>query len=178
MRVLAALVATVAVAAGACSKELPAKSSPDDVVEQAGTIGNAVDYFEIEGTMLDMEAFDQSADGFPRLRVTMRTQNNLKVPWENPDVAIHCDESSSPGDWYDGSTWEANGILPGGRVHEGQIIVGFPPKDGASRYPVPTCTNAIVAVTGTDPLDRDRKIISNYSVPPEMVTEAIDAPRS
>ena len=64
MRVLAALVATVAVAAGACTKELPAKASPDDVVEQAGTLGEVVDYFDVDGTMLDMEVFDQSADGF------------------------------------------------------------------------------------------------------------------
>src|SRR5215218_5241903 len=131
MRVLAALVATVGVAAGGCTtgQEVPSHTAPDDVVRQSGTLGTPVDYFGVEGTMLSMEPFDQSYDGFPRLRVTMRTQNHLKVPWEDPNVAIRCDESAERSEWYTGSTWEANGILAGGRIHEGQIIVGFPPKD-------------------------------------------------
>lgn len=175
---VAALAVTVAVAAGSsCTKELPARTSPDDVVRENGALGTVVDYFGVDGTVFALEAFDQSVDGFPRLRVTIRTQSHLEVPWENPNVAMRCDESPDPGDWYSGSTWEANGILPGGRVHEGQIIVGFPPKAGAERYPVPTCTNGAVEVTGTDPLDRDQKIITSYAVPPEMLAEAIDAPR-
>ena len=179
MRVLAVLAATMAVGAGAggCTKEIPARSSPDDVVERSGTLGTPVDYFGIEATVLAVEPFDQSSDGFPRLRVTIRTQSHLKVPWENPAVVVRCDESPEAGDWYRGSTWETTGILIGGRVQEGQIILGFPPKADAARYPVPTCTNGVVEVTGTNPLDRDQKVVTRYSVPPEVVTTAIDAPR-
>jgi len=177
--VLAALVATVAVAAGGCSsaEEIPRKTSPKDVVRQVGTLGEPVDYFGVDATVIGLEAFDQSAEGFPRLRATIRSENGLDVPSENPDVAMHCDESTEPGDWYRGSTWEANGIIGTGRVLEGQIILGFPPKEDALRYPVPTCTKGVVEVTGTDPLDRDRKIITSYDVPPEMIATAIDAPR-
>jgi hypothetical protein len=179
MRVLAALATTVAVAAGGCTsgQEVPARTSPDDVVRQSGTLGTAVDYFGIDGTVFAIEPFDQSDDGFPRFRVTIRTRSHLDVPWENPDVAVRCDESPIPGDWHSGSTWEGNGIVPGGRTLEGQIILGFPPKEGAERYPVPTCTNGVVEVTGTDPLDRDRKIITSYPIAPEMIAAAIDAPR-
>ena len=177
MRWLAALVATAAVVAGGCTSEIARPPAPDDVVRQVGMLGTPVDYYGVDATVLGMEAYDQSADGFPRLRVTVRSQSHLDVPWENPAVVIRCDESSLPGDWYRGSTWEANGILPGGRIHEGQIIVGFPPKENADRYPVPTCTNGDVEVTGTDPLDRDRKTVTSYAIPPDMIRTAIDAPR-
>jgi hypothetical protein len=177
MRALAALAAVVAVAAGGCTKEIPPRAEPDAVTHRDGTVGTAVDYYGVDATVLGIETFDQSVDGFPRLRVTMRTRNRKKVPWENPLVAVRCDEARAAGDWYRGSTWEATGILPGGRILEGQIIVGFPAKDGAPRYPVPTCTDARVEVTGTNPQDRDEKIVTSYPVTPEVVSAAIDAPR-
>jgi len=127
--------------------------------------------------VLAIESFEQSADAFPRLRVTLRSESTLPAPWVNPDVRVHCEESADPGEWYTGSSWEANGILPGGDVNEGRLIVGFPRKEGAALYPVPTCTEAALEVIGTDPRDRRRKVVVTYALDPEVVQASIDAPR-
>jgi hypothetical protein len=176
-RALAALVTVAVAVAAGCTKEVPPPGSPGDVVRRTGTLGTPVDMFGVEATVIAMEPFDQSPDGFPRIRVTIRTQSHLEVPWENPDVSVRCEESEERGDWYSGSTWEANGILPGGRDLEGQIILGFPPKPDAERYPVPTCTDGAVVVVGTDPQHRERQVVVRYPIPDEMVQAAIDAPR-
>jgi hypothetical protein len=166
------------VAAGAgCSKELPERPNPDDVVHRAAALGDAVDYFGIQVAVIAVAPYQQSDDGFPRVAVTLRSQSDLDVPWQNPDVALRCEESSEPGDWYAGSTWEANGILPGGQISEGQLIVAFPPKPDADHYPVPTCTDPAVEVTGPDRRNRDREIVTRYPVPAGVIDQAIDAPR-
>jgi hypothetical protein len=177
-RALAALVTVLVAVAAGCTKELPSRSSPGDVQRRVGSLGTPVNMFGVETTVIGMEPFEQSVDGFPRLRVTLRTRSRLEVPWENPQVSIRCQESDEPGEWYDGSTWESQGILPGGRVLEGQIILGFPPKPEAERYPVPTCTDAAVVVTGSDPQRRQRQVVASFPIPDEMVQAAIDAPRS
>ena len=73
-----------------------------------------------------------------------------------------------------GSTWEANGLLPGGGVSEGEIYLGFPPKPDADRYPVPTCTNARVKVISTDDGDRSQEVVV-YPVDSSIIDAAINA---
>ena len=51
-------------------------------------------------------------------------------------------------------------------------------KPEAERYPVPTCTDAAVVATGSDPQRRQRQVVASFSIPDEMVQAAIDAPRS
>jgi hypothetical protein len=167
----------VAAVAG-CSKEIPARPHSQDVVHRAAALGDRVDYFGIEVSVIAVAPYQQSDDGFPRVAVTLRSQSTLDAPWQNPDVTLRCEESSEPGDWYAGSTWEANGILPGGQVNEGRLIVAFPPKPDADEYPVPTCTDPAIEVTGSDRRNRDHQIITRYPVPATVIDQAIDAPRA
>ena len=162
---------------GACTKEYHPPPPKDATKLVTAKLGESVDYFGVNTTVLAIEHFDQSADAFPRLRVTVRSESTLPAPWVNPDVRVRCDESDDPGEWYDGSTWEANGLLPGGDVNEGRVIVGFPRKQGADLYPVPTCTNAALEVIGADPHDRRRRVVARYPLDDQLVQRAIDAPR-
>jgi len=168
----------VAMTLGGCRADYDAEPPPDAVREITVKLGEPVDYFGITASVLAIEPFDQSADAFARFRVTMRSESNRPAPWVNPEVRVRCDESDDRGEWYKGSTWESNGILPGGEVNEGQVIVGFPRKENADLYPVPTCTNAAIQVVGVDPLDRRRSIIGSYPLDPAMVQQAIDAPQA
>lgn len=164
--------------AAGCRAEQVRDPVPDAVREVGGVLGEPVDYFGVVASVLAIESFDQSGDAFPRFRVTMRSESNRSAPWVNPEVRVRCDESDDRGEWYKGSTWESNGILPGGEVNEGQVIVGFPRKESADLYPVPTCTNAAIQVIGVDPLDRRRSVVGTYALDPTMVQQAIDAPQA
>jgi hypothetical protein len=176
-RCLAAVLALAGAAAG-CSKEIPARPDPQAIQHRTAALGDRVDDFGIEVAVIAVAAYQQSDDGFPRVAVTMRSQSSLDAPWQNPDVTLRCEESSEPGEWYAESTWEPNGILPGGQINEGRLIVAFPPKPDADEYPVPTCTHPAIEVTGTDRRDRDRQIITRYPVPSSVIDQAIDAPRA
>ena len=163
---------------GACTKDAP-QSAGDRASETVsdGTIGAQVNLFGIMTTVVAIDSFDQSPGGFPRLRLTMRTENTTSTIAENPNVALHCDEAKAPGDWYLGSTWEANGLLPAGTVNEGQVVIGFPAKEGTTRYPVPSCTNAVVLITGVNPRDRTQSSTVRYPVPATTIDASIAALR-
>lgn len=172
-----AAIATTMLGAG-CKAEYDPKPPVDAVRHLDGVVGTPVDYFGVTATVMAIEPFDQTNDAFPRFRVAMRTENTRPAPWVNPEVRVRCKESTDRGEWYKGSTWESAGILPGGTVNEGQVIVGFPRKSNTDLYPVPTCTDAAIVVTGTDPLDRRRSIVTAYALDPTVVQQAIDAPRA
>ena len=105
----------------------------------------------------------------------MRSENTTSRMLRNPDMELWCDEAEVGGEWFLGSTWEANGLVPGGGVSEGEIYLGFPPKPDADRYPVPTCTNARVKMISTDDGDRTEQIVV-YPVDSSVIDSAIDAP--
>ncbi len=171
-----AVAATLCAAAG-CKADLDVPVPHDATRRVTGEIGVPVDYFGVHVTVLAIEAYDQTTDLFPRFRVSMRSENKRSAPWVNPAVRVSCAESDERGEWYKGSTWESDGILPRGAVNEGQVIVGFPRKKNTDLYPVATCTDAAIVVTGTDPLDRRRTLAAVYPLDPTMVRDAIDAPR-
>jgi len=175
--VAAVAVIVAALAAAGCKAELDVPPPVNATRHVDGVVGTAVDYFGVTATVLSIEPLDQANDAFPRFRVAMRSENKRPAPWVNPEVRVRCKESDDRGEWYKGSTWESSGILPGGTVNEGQVIVGFPRKKGTDLYPVPTCTDAAIVVTGADPLDRRRTIVTAYALDPAMVQEAIDSPR-
>ena len=43
----------------------------------------------------------------------MRSENTTSRMLRNPDMELWCDEAEVGGDWFLGSTWEANGLLAG-----------------------------------------------------------------
>ena len=146
----------VAVAAmlilSSCTKEAP----PDPALTagptiRAGVIGKPEDLFGVKVSVVRIEAFSQSPESFPRLRVTMRSENQSEFDQQNPDVQLKCDESDKGGDWFLGSTWEPSGRLAKGVVNEGMVILGFPHKPSNPRYALPNCTNARVELTANEP---------------------------
>ena len=172
------VVAAAAVILGACTKDAPASVGDQPSVSHSdGTVGVQTNLFGIMATIVSIDPFSQSPGGFPRLRLTIRTENTISVPAENPDVALQCAESTTPGDWFLGSTWEANGLLGAGTVNEGQIVIGFPTKPGTTRYPVPACTHAVVLITGVNPRDRTQTAVVKFTVPSATIDAAISALR-
>ena len=159
-----------------CTKEAES-STKTHVDHRTGKIGEQNDLYGIDTTVLRIEPFDQSPEGFPRLRVTVRSESTLAAPSENPDVQLRCKESTESGVWHLGSTWEPVGLLSAGTVSEGQVIVGFPHKAGAQRYPVPTCTDAHVDVVAQNPVDSSESVSVRYDVDADLIDQAIDAPR-
>ena len=149
---------------------------PENPPEVRGTVGTPVDLFGVDFDVLSIAEFEQSPEAFPRLRMTIRTENTTEKSLRNPDVKLWCDEATEGGEWYMGSTWEANALLPPQEVNEGEIYVGFPRKPDADRYPVPTCTNPRVVVTATDTTDRRRQV-ATYRIDPDLIETAIAAPR-
>jgi hypothetical protein len=125
--------------------------------------------------MMSVDAYAQNPAGFPRLVVAMRSENTTDKMLRNPAAELQCDENTDGGDWFTGSTWEADGLLPAGNVNEGQLYLGFPPKPGASAYPVPTCTNPQIVLTLTNDSTRQQHLIK-FAVEPSVITDAIQAP--
>jgi hypothetical protein len=172
----AVLVALVLTCVGTgCQKEIDTRSNPADVDHQVGVIGQPVDDFGIHVTVLRIDSYDQSSQGFPRLLVTIRSESTRSAPWQNPDLVVQCDGSKVGGDWFDTSTWEPSGALPAGQVAEGQVIINLPSKLGATRYPVATCANARVVLTGSDPEDQARQMITSYPIAVTTVQAALEA---
>lgn len=136
-------------------------------------LGEAPDAVRI--TVLNVSAFDQTPEHFPRLRVAMRSENDSDRSLANPDIQLHCDESPVGGEWYGGSTWEINAVLRSGETSEGEVYVGFPAKGELSQYPVASCTNAYLTLTGTRWNDR-QKYEARLTVPTDVIDAAIDAP--
>jgi hypothetical protein len=105
----------------------------------------------------------------------MRTESKRSAPGQNPDMVVLCTGSKEGGDWNDASTWEPSGGLPAGQVAEGQVIISFPSKVGAERYPVAACSNARIVLTAADPKDQDRQIVTSYPIDESTVQAALNA---
>ena len=171
----ALLVLVAAVACGTATKEVEAGDLPEPR-EQGGALGVGIDHFGVDVNVLRIESFDQSPDAFPRLRAIIRSENTSELMARNPAVELWCDESEEGGEWYLGSTWEAYALLPPAEVTEGEIIFGFPHKPESDRYSVASCSNARVKVIAEKTSDRQESI-AVYALEPEIIDEAIDAPR-
>ena len=167
-----ALAAVVCVLVTGCTKEAPPDADVDaKPVVRDGVIGKSEDLFGVEVSVVRIEAFSQSPDAFPRLRVTMRSENRSAFEQQNPDVQLKCDESKEGGDWFLGSTWEPSGRLAKGVVNVGLVIIGFPHKPNNERYVVPNCTNAHVQLTASKP-GSFQTLVVNYPVGADIAAEA------
>lgn len=149
--------------------KIETKALPDKV----GELAVPVRHEGIEFDLLDIEPFEQSPQGVARLALTIRTDNYSRSWLRNPEVALRCDESSDPSDWFRGSTWEAGALVPTGEARVGRLFVGFPRKHDAPNYNVVSCTNARLVVTMAG--DVAQRVI--YEVDPLMIRAAIRQPR-
>jgi len=148
---------------------------PPDVT-RSGAVGVAEDFFGVSARVIDVVTFSQTPTAFPRLAVTIRSENLGTKRSQNPDVQLVCDESRTGGDWYRGSTWEPSGLLDAGTVNEGVVYVGFPSKPEDDKYSLPTCTRARLVLTGTEMSTR-AKIIVDYPISADLINEAINQPQ-
>lgn len=172
---VAVLVLAVASLAG-CTDEAPPDPKLDpEPVEREGAIGQPEDLFGVEVEVVAVSEFSQSVDGFPRLAVSMRSNNATLDRKRNPFVELRCEEARKGGDWFAGSTWNVNAQLAPGATHEGVLYVGFPHKE-EPRYPVARCTDARLVITGIRSADR-AKVIVSVPVPAATISKAIDQPR-
>jgi hypothetical protein len=140
-----------------------------------GKLGSTVSVMGVNVTMMTVDAYTQTPTGFPRLVVAVRSENTTDKMLRNPDTELQCDEASQGGDWYNGSTWEAGGLLPAGNVNEGQLYLGFPAKPSSDNYPVPTCTNPRIVMTLTDDSTLQQHVI-RFPVDVAVIQQAIEAP--
>ncbi len=168
----AALVAVSSALITGCTKEAPPDAAVDvQPVVRDGVIGKSEDLFGVEVSVVRIDAFSQSPESFPRLRVTMRSENRSAFEQQNPDVQLKCDESKDGGDWFLGSTWEPSGRLAKGVVNVGLVIIGFPHKPDNARYVVPNCTNAHVQLTASKP-GSFQSLVINYPVGADIAADA------
>lgn len=166
------LVVVLSTLVSGCTKEAPPDADVDaKPVVREGVIGKSEDLFGVEVSVVRIEAFSQSPESFPRLRVTMRSENRSTFEQQNPDVQLKCDESKEGGDWFLGSTWEPSGRLAKGVVNVGLVIIGFPKKPDNERYVVPNCTNAHVQLIASKP-GSFQTIVVNYPVGADIAADA------
>ena len=158
-----------------CTKEVSSRPNSADVQRQIGVIGQPVDNFGIQVMVLRIDSDPESAERFPRLLVTIRSESKRSAPWQNPDLTVRCDRSTVGDEWFNTATWEPSAPLPAGQVAEGQVEISFPSKPGAPQYPVASCANARVVLTSSDPENRDRQIVTSYPVPAATVLAAFNA---
>lgn len=179
----AVAVAVAGMVVGGCTIEATANDTEFDTTHPAVPFNVTVDVpFDLgEGgnalrvTVMSISPFDQTPEHFPRLRVAMRSENDSDRTLDNPDVQLHCDESSIGGEWYGGSTWEIQAGLRSGESREGEVYVGFPAKAEDSQYSVASCSNAYLSITGIRWNDR-QTYEARIVVPPEVIDGAVDAP--
>ncbi len=174
----------VAIAAGlllvsSCSRDYRSSYGPlnldtTPVPAVAGVPGTPVRHDGMEFDLLSIRPFDQSPEAVPRLALVIRSDNYGRQWIRNPEVTLRCDESSDPGDWFQGSTWESKGLVPTGEVREGRLLIGFPRKHDAPEYNVASCTNARVVATMAGV---DVPQVVNYPVDDITIREAIRQPR-
>jgi hypothetical protein len=143
--------------------------------EAQGELGKTISVMGVDITMMTVDPYTQTPTGFPRLVVAVRSENTTDRMLRNPQVELQCDEAADGGEWYNGSTWEADGLLPAGNVNEGQLYLGFPSKRGAPDYPVPTCTNPQIVMTLTNDATLQQHVIT-YPVDLTVIQQAIEAP--
>lgn len=143
---------------------------------EAGSFGADLTLGGVMATVIDVMAVDQSPDGVPRIKVVMRAENLSDAVQHNPDLELLCDESAESGDWFLGSTWEPNVVLPVNVVSQGEVILGFPDKSDNPEYPVVTCTSPRLRLTITD-VRTDLPKVVLIPVDDEVVGEAVRRPR-
>jgi len=158
---------------GGSNKPTPTTTT---VPPATGTFGADVAYGGVLATVVDVMAFDQSPDAVPRVKVVMRSENTSDHVQHNPNLELICDESTNTGDWFLGSTWEPNVVLPVNVVAQGEVIIGFPDKVDNPEYPVVSCTTPRLRLTVED-VRTDAVKTVDYPVPVEVVTEATKRPR-
>lgn len=146
------------------------------VVPTVGSTGTDVTAAGVVATVVDIAPFDQSPVGVPRIAAVMRSENLTDHVTHNPDVTLRCDETSETGDWYRGSTWEPNTVLPVNVVSQGQVIIGFPPKSDNPEYPVVTCTGAALRMT-IEGVRGEPSTVVDIPVPDEVLRAAVLRPR-
>lgn len=175
----AALLACTTVAC-VSTQEVGGSNNPSptttSIVTKSGALGNDVSAGGVMATVVDILPFDQSPSGVPRIQLVMRSENLTDHEVDNPDLDLRCDESPKNGDWYRGSTWEPNQLLPVNRVAQGEVVVGFPLRAKSSDYPVVTCTNPRVRLTLRGVRD-EPPVAYDYPVPAEVIAEALRRPR-
>ncbi len=140
-----------------------------------GELGTTVPLMGVHVTMMTVDPYTQTPTGFPRLVVAVRSENTTDRMLRNPKTELQCEEGAGGGEWYNGSTWEADGLLPPGNVNEGQLYLGFPAKRGAPDYPVPTCTNPQIVMTLTNDSTLQQHVVK-FPVDLKVIQEAIQAP--
>lgn len=129
---------------GGSNKPTPTTTPP---VVQVGAIGGDFTAYDVTVDVVSIDPFDQAPNGTSRIVAVVRSENLGGTARRNPDLRLVCDETSNTGDWYLGSTWEPNAILPVNAVAEGRVIIGFPLKGNSPEYPVVNCTSARLQVT-------------------------------
>lgn len=181
--VAATLLALLALLVSSCvstdevgGKFNPTPSTAPPPTEQ-GTLGVDVAGPSVSATVYAITPFEQSIQNVPRIKVSVRAENTSSAAQENPDLLLYCDESPHGGDWYEGSTWEPAGLLPVNAISQGEVIIGFPLKGDNPEYHVVSCTNPTVRMTITTSGSRERLVV-NYPVEPEVITDALRAPRA
>ena len=150
------------------------------VAPTPGSFGEDISYGTdggVTATVVDVQAFQQSPNGVPRISVVMRAENLSHSVQRNPDVELLCSETTNTGDWFLGSTWEPNVVLPVNAVTQGEVIIGFPLKGTNPEYPVVTCSAPMLRLTILDATgDLPPKVVT-IPVDPAIITAAIREPR-
>ena len=146
------------------------------LVDQTAAVGESLMHGGVVFTVRDISSFDQSPDGVPRIAVMIRSENEATAARRNPDVRLSCAESDGTGDWYSGSTWEPNYLLPVNVVDEGVALVGFPKKPDGPQYPVASCSAARLVVTLGDPETTKTQRVF-VDVPAAVISESLMRPR-
>lgn len=146
------------------------------IAPEFGAFGADVSYGGVLATVVDIAPFDQSVNGFPRVKVVMRTENVSDSVQHNPDIALLCDETANVGDWFLGSTWEPNVMLPVNAVSQGDVILGFPQKAENPEYPVVSCTRPMLRLT-VEGVRKDVAKVVLIPVDDAVIAEAIRRPR-
>jgi hypothetical protein len=155
-RALSVTVAVVAALTSACvsTKEIGGSNKPtptsSTIAPTAGSFGTDITYGGVTVTVSSVAAFAQSPNGVPRIEVVMRAENLSRSVRRNPDVQLLCSETTNTGDWFLGSTWEPNVVLPVNAISQGAVIIGFPLKGDNPEYPVVTCSAPQLRITMLD----------------------------
>lgn len=175
--------AAIAVLAGASCAQNTVQFRPDfdtvtDPVPFDVKLGDSFDLGDpgnvIRLVILNIDAFDQTPERFPRLRVAVRSENVSDRTLNNPDVQLFCDEATSGGGYHGGSTWEMNAVIKPGEFREGELYLGFPPKDSNPQYSIASCSNPRIIFTGTNWNTR-QQFQARFEVPVEVIDAAIEA---
>jgi hypothetical protein len=148
---LAAAVAVAASVSCVSTKEVGGSNNPTPttttIAPAPGTFGADVTYGGVTATVTSVDAFAQSPNAVPRVKVVMRAENLSRSVRRNPDLELLCSETTNVGDWFLGSTWEPNVVLPVNAITQGEVIIGFPHKGTNPEYPVVTCSSPQLRLT-------------------------------